>query len=63
MGIISLKEEEEIPQPLIDALENRQKARLDKNWALADECRAFIAAQGYKIEDSPEGARLKKQRV
>lgn len=63
LGILSLKEEEEIPQVLLDALENRQKARQDKNWALADECRAFITAQGYKIEDSPEGARLKKQRV
>ncbi len=63
LGILDLTEEEEIPEVLQDALAKRQKARLEKNWALADECRNFIAQQGYKIEDSPEGARLKKVRV
>lgn len=62
LGILSLEEEDVIPPALLEALEKRNQARLDKNWALADECRDFIASQGYKIEDSPTGARLKKQR-
>lgn len=63
LGILSLQEEEKIPEALLEALERRQKAREEKNWAVADECRALIASQGYKIEDSPLGARLKKHKV
>lgn len=62
LGILSLEEEEEIPAPLLEALEKRVQARLDKNWKLADEYRDWILNQGYKIEDSPKGARLKKIR-
>lgn len=62
LGILPLrKKEEEIPAILIEALAKRQKAREEKNWAVADECRALIASHGYKIEDSPEGSKLKKQ--
>lgn len=60
LGIIVLREEEKIPENLLEALEKRQKARAEKNWALADECRLLIASAGYKIEDSPSGAKLKK---
>ncbi|MES2199073.1 MAG: cysteine--tRNA ligase [Chlamydiota bacterium] len=63
LGILSLEEEEQIPLALQEALAKRQKAREEKNWTVADECRIFIASQGYKIEDSKEGARLKKQKV
>lgn len=60
LGFFSLTPEEEIPLFLLEALENRQKARLEKNWAEADRSRDFILSHGYKIEDSPEGAKLKK---
>ena len=62
LGILSLEEEEEIPSHLLEALDKRMKARAEKNWALADQYRDLIAAEGYKIEDSPSGVRLKKQR-
>ncbi len=61
LGILSLEEKEEIPVHLLEALEKRIQARRDKNWALADEYRDLIHQHGYKIEDFPEGARLKKQ--
>ena len=62
LGILPLRnKEDEIPDILVEALAKRQKAREEKNWALADECRALIASHGYKIEDSPEGSKLKKQ--
>ena len=63
LGVLSLAKEEEIPQVLLDTLAKRQEARKSKNFALADECRDFIASHGYKIEDAPDGARLKKQRM
>lgn len=61
LGVLSFtKEEEHIPQELQDAFERRLKARQDKNWKLADELRDFITQNGYVIEDTPTGARLKK---
>lgn len=40
--------------------QQRQEARARKNWALADELRLKITSNGYIIEDTPQGARLKK---
>lgn len=56
-------EEEQIPQELLDALQKRELARKEKNWKISDECRLFIQSQGYLIEDTPQGARLKKMRA
>jgi cysteinyl-tRNA synthetase len=63
LGVLPLQTEENIPLALQEALQNRQKARQEKNWALADQYRDLIHSQGYRIEDSPTGARLKKQRT
>lgn len=49
-----------IPQDLQDALAQRIEARKQKNWALSDQLRDLIISRGYVIEDTPEGARLKK---
>ncbi|MBS0603664.1 MAG: cysteine--tRNA ligase [Verrucomicrobia bacterium] len=54
-------EEEEIPAELVTALKKRETARLEKNWKMADECRDLIQSRGYLIEDTPQGARLKKR--
>lgn len=50
-----------IPQDLLEALEKRLQARREKNWSLADTLRDLIHSRGYIIEDTPTGARLKKQ--
>lgn len=42
-------------------LEERAQAKAEKNWARADEIRDEIAAQGYEIIDTPEGAQVKKR--
>ena len=55
-------QEEQIPQELTDALSRREIARSERNWKMADECRHFIQSHGYLIEDTPQGARLKKAR-
>ncbi|MBP2652139.1 MAG: cysS [Firmicutes bacterium] len=39
----------------------RQEARKNKNWAIADNIRDSLGELGYIIEDSPQGARWKKQ--
>jgi cysteinyl-tRNA synthetase len=61
LGVLPLKPEEEpVPAALEEALKKREAARLAKNWKLADECRDLIQSAGYMIEDTPQGARLKK---
>jgi len=55
------KREEEIPHELLSALEEREAARQAKNWAIADEKRNYIHQQGYEIEDTPSGPKLKKR--
>jgi len=61
LGLLSFqKGGENIPTELHEAFENRLKARKDKNWKLADELRDFIYKNGYIIEDTPQGVRLKK---
>lgn len=64
LGLLSYKKEPEtIPSKLLEALEKRIQAREEKNWAKADELRDFIQSQGYLIEDTPKGARLKKAEI
>lgn len=61
LGVLSFeKEVETIPPDLEEALAKRIEARKQKNWALADSLRDLISSRGYMIEDTPEGARLKK---
>ncbi len=62
LGVLPLEaQEEEIPIELVNALHRREVARAEKNWQVADECRALIEKAGYFIEDTPQGARLKRR--
>jgi len=61
LGVMSFeRSSHEIPQDLEAKLQQRIQARKDKNWALSDALRDEISARGYVIEDTPQGARLKK---
>ncbi|BBI16913.1 cysteinyl-tRNA synthetase [Neochlamydia sp. S13] len=61
LGVLNFeKVNEDIPDELQQALLNRTKARENKDWAQADALRDFIVSKGYLIDDTPEGARLKK---
>jgi cysteinyl-tRNA synthetase len=61
LGVFTFAREEEFPTDLIELLEQRQSARKEKNFKLADECRKTIEERGYVIEDTPQGPRLKKK--
>lgn len=61
LGVMSLeKKEKGIPPELIEALEARLQARLDKDWKRSDELRDYILERGYRIEDTPQGPCLQK---
>ena len=60
LGLLPRQSEEEFPAEVLALLEERQQARKDKNYARADQIREQLKAMGYAIEDSRQGAKLKK---
>ncbi len=60
LGLLPRKEGEEFPPEVLALLEERQAARKAKNYARADEIREQLKGLGYAIEDSRQGAKLKK---
>jgi len=55
------KEELKIPQEVKQLLEEREKARKQKNWKKADKIREKIYKLGYIVEDDKEGTKIKKR--
>ncbi|MBR0206230.1 MAG: cysteine--tRNA ligase [Clostridia bacterium] len=60
LGLLPRKTGEEFPAEVLSLLDERQAARKAKNYARADEIREQLKALGYAIEDSRQGAKLKK---
>jgi cysteinyl-tRNA synthetase len=52
--------EAEVPSEILEMVEERQKARKDKDFQKADELRDRVVAAGYVIEDTPAGVRVRK---
>ncbi|MBI5470018.1 cysteine--tRNA ligase [Candidatus Kaiserbacteria bacterium] len=50
----------DLPEAVLALLEEREAARATKDFAKADELRDKISQAGYSIEDSVEGAKLRK---
>ena len=46
---------EDIPDEIKKLIEERNDARLNKDWAKSDELRKVIASKGYSIKDTKEG--------
>ena len=59
-GIFAPAAEEEAPQDVIDRVMQRQQARRDKDFAKADALRDELIAEGWVIEDTPDGPRVKR---
>ena len=60
LGLMPRKTGEEFPAEVLALLDERQEARKAKNYARADEIRDQLKSLGYAIEDSRQGAKLKK---
>ena len=54
------KQDFEIPDDINLLLSQRQKARVDKNWAESDLIRVSLKEKGWIVEDTPNGRSLKK---
>ena len=52
---------EELPQEIVELIEQRKRARANKDWAKSDEIRDVILSKGYIVKDSREGMTVEKQ--
>jgi cysteinyl-tRNA synthetase len=55
-----IRDEQSVPQEVLQLAEERRIARRKKDYARGDEIRDKIAALGYAVEDTPSGPRVKK---
>jgi cysteinyl-tRNA synthetase len=49
---------DEMPAEVARLVEERQQARLRKDWEAADVLRQRIAVFGWKVQDTPEGQNI-----
>ena len=63
LGIkIDQKEKVEIPEEIQELIEQRKKAREDKNWAESDRLRDLILEKGYIVKDTKNGIEVTKSK-
>jgi cysteinyl-tRNA synthetase len=61
LGVLPRAAEGGLPAHWLQKIKEREKARLEKNYALADKLRAELLEAGILLEDSKEGVRWKVQ--
>ena len=49
-----------IPAEVLARAKERDQARADKDWARADGIRAELQAEGWIVEDGPEGTTIRR---
>ena len=57
---ITEKEKQEIPQEIQELIEQRKKARAEKNWAESDRIRDLITEKGFSVKDTKDGVEITK---
>ncbi len=55
-----MQKQEEIPQDVLELIEQRKTARQNKDWALSDKLRDQIKEKGYAVKDSKDGMTIEK---
>lgn len=60
LGLLYNKKEEPIPEEILALLEERAAARKAKDFAKADALRDAITAQGYIVEETRQGTKVRK---
>ena len=53
--------QDELPQDVVGIVARREQARRNKDWATADRLRDELSAEGWAIEDTPEGPILSRR--
>ena len=60
LGILTERKVQSLDQEIEEMIAARQKARKEKNFALADEIRAKLSEMGIILEDTREGVKWKR---
>ena len=60
LGLVVKEKKEDFPEEALSLLEARTEAKKAKNWAEADKIREQLKNMGYAVEDTKDGAKLKK---
>ena len=55
------KEKEDIPEEILNLIEERKVARNNKNWEESDRLRDLINSKGYNIKDTKDGIEVTKK--
>ncbi|MBP3255709.1 MAG: cysteine--tRNA ligase [Clostridia bacterium] len=50
----------ELPDEILELVENRKKAREEKNWSESDRIRDILKEKGYQVKDSKDGMTIEK---
>lgn len=51
----------QLPEEVLQLVDEREQARLGRDFAVADDLRAHIERLGYTVKDSPEGPKVTKK--
>ena len=54
------KQEEKLPQEILDLVEQRRQAREEKNWEESDRIRNLILEKGYVVKDTKNGMEIER---
>ena len=60
LGLDIAEDPEEIPEEIMDLVEQRAAAKKEKNFAEADRIRDLITSKGYSVKDTPNGPQVEK---
>lgn len=61
LGLLYNRKDNAVDSDIEALIEKRQQARSEKNWALADEIRDKLKAQGIILKDTPQGVTWSKE--
>ena len=60
LKIDEIEEEQELPEEILKIVEERKRAREEKNWTLSDELRDKLFELGYSAKDTKDGMEVVK---
>ena len=54
------KQNDKLPEEILDLVSKRDEARNSKNWSESDKIRNLLVEKGYRVQDTKEGTVVKK---